>query len=274
MNATCGCSITGVRHRPALAMMWTLAILLVPGLALSFEIKQAGRLQVVHNAQLFAFSTDPTIQEVLSQDFSAAARSTDQSTDSILTVSVNVSQQILKPGVSLAELAPGDPQVADLIQAAGANPPPLGDTGNQYDEAALARRRASRDYMPSDTQADRLINSIASQSHYSEGFGPPIPLPCSALTVARPGCPPVPEGSPTASPSREVGDVQQYVERRKQAQGWFGSSSNDYDTVVIARASVSGHPDEMTLVAISHPGEDIKDAKKQIAERIANSILR
>jgi len=36
---------------------------------------------------------------------------------------------------------------------------------------------------------------------------------------------------------------------------------------------VSGSPEEMTLVAISHPGEDIDDAKKQIAERIANSIL-
>jgi uncharacterized protein YggE len=49
--------------------------------------------------------------------------------------------------------------------------------------------------------------------------------------------------------------------------------NNDYDTVVVARASVSGAPEEMTLVSVSHPGEDVDDAKKHIAERIANSIL-
>jgi hypothetical protein len=277
MNANHGNLIASIRRRyppvPLIAAC-VVAILLVPALSLGFEIKQAGKLQVAHNVQLFAFSTDPTIQEVLSQDFSAASRSAERSTDSMVTVSVNVSQQKLKPGVSLAELAPGDPQVADLIRAAGANPPPLGDTGNQYDEAALARRMAARDYMPSDTQGDRLINSIASQSRRSEGFGPPIPLPCSAQTVATPGCPPVPESSPSAAPNHALGDVQQYVERRKSAQGWFGSAAgNDYDTVVIARASVSGGSDEMTVVAISHSGEDVDNAKKHIAERIANSIL-
>jgi len=54
----------------------------------------------------------------------------------------------------------------------------------------------------------------------------------------------------------------------------FGSGDDsDYDTVIVARASVSGAPEEMTLIAVSHPGEDVDDAKKHIAERIANSIL-
>jgi len=241
---------------------------------LAFEIKQAGKLQVPHSSQLFAFSTDPTIQEVLSQDFGAASRSSTIGRGSTVTVSVNVTQQMLRPGVSLMQLAPGDPQVADLMRAAGANPPPLGDTGNQYDEAALARRMAARDYMPGDTQSARLINSIADPRSYSEGFGPPIPIPCAAQSVARPGCPPVPQASPAAAPSRSVGDVEQYVERKRQSQSLFGSGQNDdYDTVVVARASISGAPDEMTLVAVSHPGEDVNDAKKHIAERIANSIL-
>jgi len=240
----------------------------------AFEIKQAGKLQVARDARLFAFSTDPTVQEVLSQDFSAASRSSAIVGGSTVTVSVNVTQQMLKPGVSLTQLAPGDPQVADLMRAAGANPPPLGDTGNQYDEAALARRMAARDYMPGDTQSARLINSIANPRSSSEGFGPPIPIPCAAQTVARPGCPPAPQNSPAAVPSRSVGDVDQYVERRRQSQSLFGSGqNNDYDTVVVARASISGAPEEMTLVAVSHPGEDVNDAKKHIAERIANSIL-
>ena len=87
----------------------------------------------------------------------------------------------------------------------------------------------------------------------------------------------MPQASPAAAATatRSIGDVQQYVERGKQTQGLFGfaDSNNDYDTVVVARASVSGASEEMTLVAITHPGEDVDDAKKQIAEQIANSIL-
>jgi len=247
-------------------------LLAQPPLSRAFEIRQAGTLQVARGAPLFAFSTDPTIQQVLGQDFSAASRSKDTSSATV-TVSVNVTQQLLKPGVSLTQLAPGDPQVADLLRAAGANPPPLGDTGSQFDEAALARRIAAQDYLPSDTQSARLINSLSKPSGYSEGFGPPIPLPCSAQSVPRPGCPPVPQSSPAAAASPAIGDVQQYVERGKQAQGLFATDNNDYDTVVVARASVSGAPQEMTLVAVSHPGEDVTDVKKHIAERIANSVL-
>jgi hypothetical protein len=254
------------------SILVTLPLLSFPSFA--FEIRQAGKLQVAHSAQLFAFSTDPMIQEVLSQDFRAASRSANTGNNPTVTVSVNVTQELLKPGVSLTQLAPGDPQVADLMRAAGANPPPLGDTGSQYDQAALARRMAAQDYMPQDTLSARMINSIANPSGYSEGFGPPIPLPCAAQSVASPGCPPVPQTSPAATATRSVGDVQQYIERKTQSGSLFGSAdSNNYDTVVIARASASGAPEEMTLVAISHPGEDIEDVKKQIAERIANSIL-
>ena len=231
-----------------------LMLLALPFVSFAFEIKQAGRLHVSHDSHLFAFSTDPTIQEILSQDFSAASRSADTSRGTTVTVSVSVTQQMLKPGVSMTQLAPGDPQVADLMRAAGANPPPLGDTGSQNDEAALARRLAARESLPTDTQSERLINSLANSGGYSSGFGPPIPLPCSAQSVPRPGCPSAPQTSPDASATRSIGDVQQYVERNRQAQSLFGSGdNNDYDTVVIARASVSGAPEEMTLVAVSHP---------------------
>jgi hypothetical protein len=176
----------------------------------------------------------------------------------------------------LGQLAPGDPQVADLIRAAGGNPPPLGDTGNQYDQTALARRMAAQDLMPHDTPAEKQINSMSQPGSFSEFgmFGPSLPIPCSAQKVARPGCPPVPEATPSPTDSHEVGDVRRYLDRRKEGHSLFGHASDkDYDIVVVARASVTGVPEEMTLVAISHPGEDVNDAKKHIAEAIANSIL-
>jgi hypothetical protein len=274
LNIDCGRrNIARFNSRARLGLSTVLLILLaVPSSGLSFEIRQAGKLQVSRDAQLFAFSTDPTIQQTLSQDINAASRSSRGGLT--FTVSVDVTQQMLRPGVSLSQVAPGDPQVADLIKAAGASPPPLGDTGDRYDEAALARRMAARDYLPNDTQSARLINSISQPGTYAGGFGPPIPIPCAAQTVARPGCPPVPQASASVTPNRSVGDVQEYVDRKKQTQSLFGAAeNNDYDTVVVARASVSGAPEEMTLVAITHPGEDIDNAKKHIAERIANSIL-
>jgi hypothetical protein len=248
-------------------------LLLGPAVSFAFEIRQAGKLHVSREAQLFAFSTDPTIQEILSQDFNAAARSSVIAGGATVTVSVNVTQQMLRPGVSLTQLAPGDPQVADLMRAAGTNPPPLGDTGNEYDAAAAARRLAARDYMPNDTQSARLINSISDPSNHAGGFGPPFPMPCGLQSGPRPGCAPVPQASAASTPNRSVGDVQQYVERKNQARRFFGPENNDYDTVVVARASVSGTPEEMTLVAITHPGENVSEVKKHIAERIANSVL-
>ncbi|HKV54329.1 MAG TPA: hypothetical protein VJN94_06770 [Candidatus Binataceae bacterium] len=254
------------------------AVVARPAGASAFEVKKAGSLKVPAGAQLFAFSTDPTIQEVLSQDFGVAQRSGNDATAPTVTVSVNVSQQMLKPGISLSDLAPGDPQVADLIRAAGANPPPLGDTGDQFDQAALARRMAARDLMPHDTAAEQMVHDMSKPSGgSSEGFGlfrPPIPLPCSSQAVAAPGCPPAPAAEPSASPGAgSVGDIQQYLGRKRHG-GFFGSPDNkNYDTVVVARASISGAPEEMTLVAVSHSGEDVGDAKKQIAEEIANAIL-
>ena len=46
-----------------------------------------------------------------------------------------------------------------------------------------------------------------------------------------------------------------------------------FDQVVVARASLSGSPDELTVVAVVHPGDDVNDAKKLVAEEIANAVL-
>jgi len=266
--------LAGFSHRTWLLLI--VAVLALPISTSGFEIERAGKIQLAHGVHLFAFSTDPTIQEVLSQDFSAERRSTERSSDSTVTLSVNVSQQALRPGVSLNQVAPGDPQVADLLSAAGVSPPPLGDTGAQYDQAAMARHMAQRDLMPHDTISQQMINSISQPGSYQRfgGGNPPIPLPCAVQSVARPGCPPAPQESPTPARSRPAGDVQRYLDRRERVRTLFGSPADtDYDTVIIARVSVSSAPDEMTLVAVSHPGEDLNEVKKHLAERIADSVL-
>jgi hypothetical protein len=55
--------------------------------------------------------------------------------------------------------------------------------------------------------------------------------------------------------------------------GTSGDDSNMYDTVVVARATLGTAPEEMTVVAVASPGEDVHEAKKLIAEEIANAIL-
>jgi hypothetical protein len=80
--------------------------------------------------------------------------------------------------------------------------------------------------------------------------------------------------SPTDADSHPVGDIKEYLDRKKRG-GLFGpGDNNNYDTVVVARASVSGATEEMTVVAVVHPGEDANSAKKEIAEEVANAILR
>ena len=49
--------------------------------------------------------------------------------------------------------------------------------------------------------------------------------------------------------------------------------ANEFDNVIVARVSISGSPDELTVVAVFHPGEDEHEAKKMIAEEIVNAAL-
>jgi hypothetical protein len=64
------------------------------------------------------------------------------------------------------------------------------------------------------------------------------------------------------------------------SQGYEGAArrarrlqAKDFDNVIVARVSISGSPDEMTVVAVFHPGEDEHEAKKVIAEEIVNAAL-
>jgi hypothetical protein len=144
----------------------------------------------------------------------------------------------------------------------------------------LSRHMAAQDYMPHDTIASKTIDEMsrpAGGGGSSEGFGifhPPIPLPCSGgAASAVGGCSPVPDAAASAVDGKTVGDIASYLQRKRSGNPFSQPKEPGYDTVVVARASVSGATEEMTLVAVSHPGEDINDAKKQIAEEIANTVL-
>ncbi len=238
--------------------------------AFAVQIERSGKLTVPASAALVPFSTDPTVAQVLGQDFDAAHKAASAETPSPLTVTVTVSQQPLKPGVSLNQLAPGDPQVADLIKAAGATPPPIGDTGDKPDEVAIARARAQRLMAPHDNPMQQLINQF--EAPQGE-LGPPVP--CDPQAPPGPGCAPAPQPTPRPLPGSPdyTGDSEQYMQQGSAARRFSPHDDTVYQTVIVARVTVSGAPDEMTVVGVTQPGEDVRAAKKLIAENIANAVL-
>lgn len=242
--------------------------------ALALEIRTAGKISMPADVQVVPFSTDALVADRLRQDFEAEHRLAGISAASPLTLSVSITESPLRPGVSLQDLAPGDPNIEGLIKAAGATPPPLGDTGTEVDEAALARARAQNHMLPPGaTPMQNVWNQI--QTHGD--LGPPLADPAGCV----PGMPCVATGTappPLPQPGSEgaTGDTQDYM-----LQGYEGAgrrarrqlAASDFDNVIVARVSMSGSDDKMTIVAVTHPGEDTHQAKKLIAEEIVNDVL-
>jgi len=90
------------------------------------DVKTLGHLKVPPNASVITVCADPVVQRVLSEDFRAHPGT---GTPVVLTVTVNA--RALAPGVSIQDLSPGDPSVAEMLRAMGAEPPPIGDTGDK-----------------------------------------------------------------------------------------------------------------------------------------------
>lgn len=265
----CGASKAFVLRALGVFTVWALLTMTCAARAIAVQVRKAGKLNIPTTMPLLAFSTDPTMQEVLSEDLSSARRNGATIGRTPMTLTVTVTEQPLKPGVSLGQLAPGDPQVADLIKSAGATPPPIGDTGDKYDEAALAREMVQHGMVPADNPMQQMINQFGSK----ENFGPP--LPCEQRSLPVPGCAPAAEETPAPKPGSPgySGDVQQYLAQGHRARQLAGRDDRAYDTVIVAHVTVSGSPDEMTVVALMQPGEDTREAKKLIAEEIANAVL-
>lgn len=132
------------------------------GFAHAAEVKMAGKLEVPANASVVAICTDPVVQAVLNQDLTAARHGHASDPENSVTLTVTVNQQMLAPGVTLNEMFPGDPSMVELLKAAGAEPPPLGDSGNQPIDpfAQQARRQA---LYPEDPLAGQFQAYQASQ---------------------------------------------------------------------------------------------------------------
>ena len=119
-------------------------VVAICGFAHAADIKMAGKLVVPANVGVVAICTDPVVQNVLNEDLRAARHGLASNPENSVTLTVTVSQQLLAPGVSLNQMFPGDPSMVELLKAAGAEPPPLGDSGDQPSDlyAQQARRQA------------------------------------------------------------------------------------------------------------------------------------
>ncbi len=139
------------------------------------EVQTDGKVTVPQTAPVFAVCTDSVVQQTLEQDFHDAHRSPDSGNGPPVTVTVTVNEKLLKPGVVLGDLGPGDPWViAKLMRAAGTDPPPIGDTGNKpLDPFSEAARRGIMD--PNDPmQGLRNYNAFKNEAMRPEEprFGP------------------------------------------------------------------------------------------------------
>src|SRR5258708_20035779 len=78
---------------------------------------------------------------------------------------------MLAPGVSLNQMFPGDPSMVELLREAGADPPPLGDSGNQPIDpfANEARRQA---LSPDDPVTDQFRTYQARRNALGNGPTP------------------------------------------------------------------------------------------------------
>jgi hypothetical protein len=96
--------------------------------AFAANVQLAGKITVAPDAPLAAVCTDPVIQNVLNEDFHGAHR--DFGAGTPVTITVTIRDKLLKPGVVLGDLGPGDPwELTNLLRKAGTEPPPVGDTG-------------------------------------------------------------------------------------------------------------------------------------------------
>jgi hypothetical protein len=209
------------------AIVSVLAALAIVGGANAADVKSAGSLRLPPNTELIVICNDPMVNNVLNDDLSAERR-TLGTVSSTLTLTVEVNQKVMAPGVSLTDLFPGDPSMAKLLAETGVEAPPLGDTGDQPSDpyAEAARRQALG---LDDPLTSSFRNYQAMENSMRSGSGSPY------------------ESIP---------------------------KSQIYDTVISARAEISGTSREFKVVAVVHGGDSINKGKKLVAEEIANAILR
>jgi hypothetical protein len=229
-------------------------------------VKTGGKLPVPPTAALGVIATDPILQEILSQDFQVAGRLAGASATSELTLTVTLTHRALEPGMSLNEVAPGDGDAIALLKKIGVNPPPLPEQTAQDKDGESDADDTNAAEGNSHAKSD--VNSYEQQGQMQQQSAPmggSMPLPMTqwpvppATAQERLPLPPYMQASQRRSPLDEA---------RHERE-----ASAVYDTIFIARATAGTDSTELTVVAVAHPGFDAHEARKLIAEEIANSVL-
>lgn len=163
---------------------------------------------------------------------SALQMSPRAATAAALTLTVTCAERQLGPDVSPRILSAGDPQVTRLLDATGVAQ--LHDRGL----AGFAADYAAAELGPSASATPNFggLGHLAEDLGLQGTFG--APKPSSSAT---------PESEATPAPS-------------------------DYDRVIIARVTAGDMPGELAAVAVLGPGDDEREVKEQMAQRIADVL--
>jgi hypothetical protein len=233
-----------------LSIIWLLTICFAPP-SRAATLASKGVLNVPSDTRVMVISTDPVLQQVLSEDFGVARRRKPAGGPKMLTLTVSLIQRVLQPGLSMIDLAPGVPGVGALVKAAGYQPPSEGTNDPLTGDAA--------EYVQQGNPSAAAYNNNAYQRNPLQPN--PVANQLDRLSAYAPGPPTAPD--PRDPRYRPVAPPDYLQPQPAQV----------YDTAVIAHAVLSDGQGEMTAVAVAHPAEDIHAVKKQLAERIANAVL-
>jgi hypothetical protein len=227
-------------------------------------VKIAGKLPVPPTIALGVIATDPVLQQVLSQDFQVAGRLAGASATSELTLTVTLTHRALEPGMSLNDVAPGNGDAVALLKQVGVKPPllPEQETSDQDGESNADTTAAE-----GNSHAKSDVNSYEQQGQMQQRPAPMggMPLPMTQWPV-----PPATAQERSALPTYM--QPYQRMSPRDEARREREASAV-YDTIFVARATAGNDASELTVIAVAHPGFDSHEARKLIAEEIANSVL-
>jgi hypothetical protein len=229
------------------------------------KVSASGKISVPATTAFAVIATDPVLQEILGQDLQVAGRLADGTTPS-LTLTVTLTHRALEPGISLAELAPGNGEAVALLNRAGVKAPPLPDDSaqNQDEDSGAGGPNAAE----GNSEAKNDVKSYAQQGQIIPESGPM--LPALPIPMTQWPLPPAMAQDRSALPAYDqVFQPRNPLEEARHQR----EMSAIYDTVYIAHATAGTEGKGLTVVAVAHPGSDPHDLRKLIAEEIANAVL-
>ncbi len=244
------------------------------------QVKSAGKLRAPAEAALEVIATDPVLQEIISQDFRAARRAPNGSQSQTATLTVTMTQRVMAPGMSLTDVAPGDPNAIALLKQLGVAPVPFNMAGAAPSTKGQPGAQSPR--QASDIQS--YVQQGTGQEPSQGGVGPMPFMPAMPFGAMPYGAMPygampfgnaMPMGPQTSFTPQSYGPPLPYGQNypSNPSSPSSGELSRIYDTILIARARLDPGAGELTVVAVSNPGGNLRDLKEMVAEEIVNAVL-